>query len=462
MSAPVTEEKMLATLGTYEKFFTQAKADATYSIGLLKLQNYLTNRQGDITQSIPVLAKLGVLNGLITERSLDRHVDTGQLAAVSSLITFYIEGASRDGFVPQGDKKPPGDIKQPKGSDDEGEKTDTPKGAKSSAGSSKSGGTDGIAFDLKTFESVIDASNPVGIVNGTDLTSNNCFLISLVQVIFNTPELRRTFLTQPSQNDREIWQNLALAYAQKIQDPRTKLNVEALRFLLLDKGIDLFNQQDAAQILELMVANINIEHLKSVWTEVLHFDLERAKASEKEDGIKLNDEAHPYYYKDDSMFLHHLPLPEPQVGKYDLGFWLMPQPPSMPALFRDFTTADPRGLDARRVITTNGTVEASIDLHHYKIKALKDFLALQLLRFDNYGNKINASVDAKDSFATGHKLQSFIVHDGYTMKGGHYVSYVKKQDQWYRCDDSQVRPAKEAEAFRAAGDAYLFFYHRNR
>ncbi|NGX31385.1 MAG: hypothetical protein K940chlam8_00753, partial [Chlamydiae bacterium] len=85
------EEKMLASLGTYEKFFTQAKDDATYSIGLLKLQNYLTNRQGDIPNHLETI--LPILDRLlqIIQTKLKGRVDYDLLLTITDIIKSFKE-----------------------------------------------------------------------------------------------------------------------------------------------------------------------------------------------------------------------------------------------------------------------------------------------------------------------------------------------------------------------------------
>jgi ubiquitin C-terminal hydrolase len=57
-------------------------------------------------------------------------------------------------------------------------------------------------------------------------------------------------------------------------------------------------------------------------------------------------------------------------------------------------------------------------------------------------------------------LKSFVCHYGADFKSGHYVSYVRRDGQWYLCDDSQVRIAREDEVKKAQRTAYLFFFQK--
>ena len=58
-----------------------------------------------------------------------------------------------------------------------------------------------------------------------------------------------------------------------------------------------------------------------------------------------------------------------------------------------------------------------------------------------------------------YQLYATIVHCGSTADSGHYIAMVKsRDDQWYRCSDSSVRPAPKQEVF--SGDAYILFYQK--
>ncbi len=78
------------------------------------------------------------------------------------------------------------------------------------------------------------------------------------------------------------------------------------------------------------------------------------------------------------------------------------------------------------------------------------------------GNVVNSS-DAKpadDDFATRptkavYDLNSVVVHKG-KIDNGHYISYSRQQDEWYRFDDSMVVQVDEREVLGA--EAYMLFY----
>ena len=49
-----------------------------------------------------------------------------------------------------------------------------------------------------------------------------------------------------------------------------------------------------------------------------------------------------------------------------------------------------------------------------------------------------------------------ISHIGPSTTSGHYISYVKVANEWYRCDDNTVTVA-EFSAFHDSGECYLLF-----
>lgn len=52
-------------------------------------------------------------------------------------------------------------------------------------------------------------------------------------------------------------------------------------------------------------------------------------------------------------------------------------------------------------------------------------------------------------------LSTVVVHMG-KMDAGHYVCYCRRDDTWFKFDDSKVTLATEAQVLNA--DAYLLFY----
>lgn len=70
-------------------------------------------------------------------------------------------------------------------------------------------------------------------------------------------------------------------------------------------------------------------------------------------------------------------------------------------------------------------------------------------------------VNLSDAYESGqnvrYKLESFIFHRGPTAGSGHYYSYVKRGNEWYKCDDESVTLADEEEVALAKSQAYVAF-----
>lgn len=56
-----------------------------------------------------------------------------------------------------------------------------------------------------------------------------------------------------------------------------------------------------------------------------------------------------------------------------------------------------------------------------------------------------------------YELYGSVVHIGSGV-GGHYISYVKVAQKWYRCDDSKVTLASAGQEIDP--NAYLLFYKK--
>mmetsp|Transcript_33461 Transcript_33461/g.54364 ORF Transcript_33461/g.54364 Transcript_33461/m.54364 type:complete len:134 (+) Transcript_33461:493-894(+) len=61
------------------------------------------------------------------------------------------------------------------------------------------------------------------------------------------------------------------------------------------------------------------------------------------------------------------------------------------------------------------------------------------------------------SYPQLYDLYSVIVHKG-TLENGHYICYIRKKSQWYKCDDSIVMMTTKHEVLES--EAYLLFYAR--
>jgi ubiquitin C-terminal hydrolase len=62
-----------------------------------------------------------------------------------------------------------------------------------------------------------------------------------------------------------------------------------------------------------------------------------------------------------------------------------------------------------------------------------------------------------------YQLRAVVVHRGETIRGGHYICFARKDEQWLRYNDAVVDKCTSREAFEgyeAQRDAYMLFYSR--
>lgn len=62
-----------------------------------------------------------------------------------------------------------------------------------------------------------------------------------------------------------------------------------------------------------------------------------------------------------------------------------------------------------------------------------------------------------------YQLRAVVVHYGQTIRSGHYICFGRKNEDWFKYNDSSVEPCTKADAFegeRARSNAYMLFYAR--
>merc|ERR1712151_367165 len=76
---------------------------------------------------------------------------------------------------------------------------------------------------------------------------------------------------------------------------------------------------------------------------------------------------------------------------------------------------------------------------------------------------IDSQTEGAATGALRYELYATCVHQGSSMKGGHYVAYVNsgpslEKEKWFSISDSRVSSSSRAEMLRA--EAYVAFYRR--
>ena len=93
-------------------------------------------------------------------------------------------------------------------------------------------------------------------------------------------------------------------------------------------------------------------------------------------------------------------------------------------------------------------------------------LVLQLVRWIVHPvlhkNSIQVSYETLLRTAMGiYELRSVVVHKGHAPQAGHYVCYIRAQDnRWYLCDDNQPPQKLLNTASVLCQQAYMLIYER--
>lgn len=66
----------------------------------------------------------------------------------------------------------------------------------------------------------------------------------------------------------------------------------------------------------------------------------------------------------------------------------------------------------------------------------------------------------EDGLQVDYECKGFIVHHGTSIHGGHYVSFIKKNDAWWFCNDSSIIHVSEEDAARAINQAFFVCFDK--
>lgn len=77
--------------------------------------------------------------------------------------------------------------------------------------------------------------------------------------------------------------------------------------------------------------------------------------------------------------------------------------------------------------------------------------------------KYSFSDDPGSNNSAFYDLKAVLTHKGRSSASGHYVAWIKKEDQWYKCDDDYVEPVDSDEILKLSGGgdwhcAYVLLY----
>ncbi|GAA0144823.1 cysteine protease [Lithospermum erythrorhizon] len=85
---------------------------------------------------------------------------------------------------------------------------------------------------------------------------------------------------------------------------------------------------------------------------------------------------------------------------------------------------------------------------------MKPFLSPSIVR-KRFGNRIFTSEGDESEISTEYEIFAVVTHSG-MLESGHYVTYLRLKNQWYKCDDAWVTEVDD-EVVRAS-QCYLIYY----
>lgn len=85
---------------------------------------------------------------------------------------------------------------------------------------------------------------------------------------------------------------------------------------------------------------------------------------------------------------------------------------------------------------------------------MKPYLASSIVR-QRYGNRIFSFDGDESDVSTEYEIFAVVTHSG-MLESGHYVTYLRLRNQWYKCDDAWITEVDE-EVVRAS-QCYLMYY----
>jgi|GEM_PF-4584027 len=115
--------------------------------------------------------------------------------------------------------------------------------------------------------------------------------------------------------------------------------------------------------------------------------------------------------------------------------------------------------------------------HRWSLEGtLPNILTFQLNRF-SFSTILGRALKLKEKVSTGltlnipaalspngnivgYQLSSFIVHSGNSAGSGHYVSYVRRHDGWYLCDDATISKVSDEEVNEMVKESYIVTYEK--
>lgn len=138
----------------------------------------------------------------------------------------------------------------------------------------------------------------------------------------------------------------------------------------------------------------------------------------------------------------------------------------------DDDMASRKSKQSERPVDEPGSVHAPVDVasssggESVRSKAKTDFSSARARFLANDKEELERYTfkDDRGSNNSGfYELKAVLTHKGRSSSSGHYVAWIKKENQWFKCDDDLVEPVSQDDILRLSGGgdwhcAYVCLY----
>jgi hypothetical protein len=278
-----------------------------------------------------------------------------------------------------------------------------------------------------------DALSPPELPN----RGNDCFVNSAIQFILNNESLRESAITHPNQNVRHSFQYFIL-------NPNGEQHRNLVSCLRKFAGIGRFEQDSAPMLLQkLFIHKSSIMYPSAMNEDQLNenkynvfYNLDHSKSTEDLFAVVNN---FPQFKVEDSDLFRCIAFDDLKtfvINNNNLVDFF--------SLFHDKNYTEFKELikDQNNLALLSNLIKHNIFQQHAKAYFSWTDTSGYGFRYNERGIATREEYLDYNKIPEHKTINAMIVHYG-NVGGGHYVSYIKKKNQWYLCNDARVTAMDE-------------------
>ncbi len=264
-------------------------------------------------------------------------------------------------------------------------------------------------------------SEPFGLKN----FENDCFIISAIQFILNNEILLNAILNHPDKNIKDYFKEMILTRGEK----KHELLMKRIREIA---EIALGVQDSTCLVLNRLFNNNKFILSKSIYKK------EELILNEYDIFTQLNANK-----KDINLLKEVIPNILCNEGYDNLRNFVLNNQYFM--LFKKLF--DNKTIDEFKMDIMNDADLRLLQQLLYHEEFQQKINGSQFLWFDssNYGATLNKKMETVlgdplkwNEIRNNENINAIVIHRGGTVNSGHYFTYIKKNDQWYECNDDKI------------------------